>query len=416
MSCPTGYITGLQVRHGRDSKADTDMYDFKLKCGGRWGPWSGMTFSSFKEEKAVECPLKMHMTGLEVKQGRKEIGDVDTYDFKLQCSGVWQPYMGLSFSNEQAVASKECPPGMMAWGWRAYRGFVKRGDKDFYEFDLNCKGAEDGAAAVRRAPGLRELGLPQNVFVWSTKDVSTWLGALGLGEYSAAFESNKLQGDVLFLLLESHLQDMGMTKIGDRLYFMEVLTQLHDSTNRLAKAMGQLASTRTLPNLRKAGLPTEVVSWSIKEVAGFLRALSLTEWTEVFLNHRIQGDVMFSLTEPTLAEMGVSRIGDRLFLVDCLQSLYEELTAWKQKREQAFTGKVRQSVPALPGGSGQAGGAGGGGYGGAGGAAGGGYGGAGGGGRQASPLLKQLLAQGYTMQEVTELARTRPELVSQLFV
>lgn len=101
------------------------MYDFKLKCGGRWGPWSGMTFSSYKEEKAQECPLKMHMTGLEVKQGRKEIGDVDTYDFKLQCSGVWQPYMGLTFSNQQNLASKECPPGTMAFGWRAYRGFVK---------------------------------------------------------------------------------------------------------------------------------------------------------------------------------------------------------------------------------------------------------------------------------------------------
>ena len=35
---------------------------------------------------------------------------------------------------------------------------------------------------------------------------------------------------------------------------------------------------------------------------------------------------MFSLTEPVLAEMGVSKIGDRLYLVDCLQSLYEELT------------------------------------------------------------------------------------------
>ena len=23
-------------------------------------------------------------------QGRREFGDVDTYDFKLQCSGVWQ--------------------------------------------------------------------------------------------------------------------------------------------------------------------------------------------------------------------------------------------------------------------------------------------------------------------------------------
>ena len=36
---------------------------------------------------------------------------------------------------------------------------------------------------------------------------------------------NKLQGDVIFLLLESHLIDMGMKKIGDRLYFMEVPLQ-----------------------------------------------------------------------------------------------------------------------------------------------------------------------------------------------
>jgi len=413
MHCPTGYITGIQVRHGRDSKADTDMYDFKLKCGGRWGPWSGMTFASFKEEKSIECPLKMHMTGLEVKQGRKEIGDVDTYDFKMQCSGVWQPYMGLAFSNQQNLASKECPPGTMAFGWRAYRGFVKKGDRDYYEFDLNCKSADDAAAAVRRSPNLRDLGLPQNVFVWSTKDVSVWLGALGLREYAPAFVENKMQGDVIFLLLESHLHDMGMTKIGDRLYFMEVLTQLHDATNRLAKTVGQLASTRSLPNLQRAGLPTEVVSWSVKEVAGFLRALGLSEWTEVFLKHRIQGDVMFSLTETTLAEMGVSKIGDRLYLVDCLQSLYEELTAWKQAKEKSMAGKVRASVPALPGGSGAP--MGGATHGQAQQGMGGGGGGGGGGGRQPTALLQQLLSQGYTMQEVLALAQQRPELVSQLF-
>ena len=45
------------------------------------------------------------------------------------------------------------------------------------------------------------------------------------GEHSAAFEANGLQGDVIFLLLESHLQDMGISRIGDRLYFMEELTQ-----------------------------------------------------------------------------------------------------------------------------------------------------------------------------------------------
>ena len=68
MQCPSGFITGLTVRHGRDEKDDLDMYDFKLRCGDRWGAWSGMPFKSFKEEKATECPMKMHVTGLEVKQ------------------------------------------------------------------------------------------------------------------------------------------------------------------------------------------------------------------------------------------------------------------------------------------------------------------------------------------------------------
>ena len=207
MHCPGGFITGLTVRHGRNSKTDVDLYDFRLKCGGRrWGAWSGMPFSNLLEEKTMECPLQQYMTGLEVKQGRKEIGDVDTYDFKLQCSGVWQDYMGLQFSGQKNLASKECPSGTMAWAWRSYRGFVKRGDRDFYEFDLNCKPANEASAAVRRTPNLAELGLPQNVFVWSVKEVSVWLHALGLGEYAQAFVTHHVQGDVIFLLLESHLQ------------------------------------------------------------------------------------------------------------------------------------------------------------------------------------------------------------------
>ena len=44
---------------------------------------------------------------------------------------------------------------------------------------------------------------------------------MGLGEHGDAFKRHNLQGDVIFLLLESHLQELGMLKIGDRLYFME---------------------------------------------------------------------------------------------------------------------------------------------------------------------------------------------------
>ena len=416
MHCPTGFITGLMVRHGRDAKDDTDLYDFKLKCAGRWGAWSGMPFKGHQEEKSYECPMKMHMTGLEVKQGRREFGDVDTYDFKLQCSGVWQSYMGLKFDNLKQVASAECSDGMMASGWRSYRGFVRRGDKDMYEFDLHCKSASasDGAA-IRKMPNLRDLGLPANVFTWSADDVGKWLAALGLGEFAPAFAFHRLQGDVVFLLLESHLQEMGMSKIGDRLYFMEVLTQLHDAVNAYSKLKGvALTSSRSLPKLSHHRLPSEVVSWSVREVATWIRALGLPDYYDVLVPHRVQGDVMFSLKETDLAEIGIERIGDRLYIVDCLQSLYEQLTAWKKGREN-----VKVAVPALPGGGAGAGGGAAGyggagaGYGGAGGGAG--YGGGGGGGGGAArpgmqQLVQKLLAQGYSQEEVLALAQQRPDL------
>jgi hypothetical protein len=70
MQCPSGFITGVSVRHGRDDDDDTDLYDFKLRCGDRWSAWSGMPFKKLKQEKSAECPMKMHVTGLEVKQVR----------------------------------------------------------------------------------------------------------------------------------------------------------------------------------------------------------------------------------------------------------------------------------------------------------------------------------------------------------
>ena len=45
---------------------------------------------------------------MEVKRGRREIGDRDTYDFKLQCSGVWQSYLGMKFSGHQEEQRQAC--------------------------------------------------------------------------------------------------------------------------------------------------------------------------------------------------------------------------------------------------------------------------------------------------------------------
>ena len=352
--------------------------------------------------------MKMHMTGLEVKQGGASSA-TSTRTTSSRSSGVWQSYMGLKFDNLKQVASAECSDGMMASGWRSYRGFVRRGDKDMYEFDLHCKSASatDGAA-IRKMPNLRDLGLPANVFTWSADDVGKWLAALGLGEFAPAFAFHRLQGDVVFLLLESQLQEMGMSKIGDRLYFMEVLTQLHDAVNAYSKLKGvALTSSRSLPKLSHHRLPSEVVSWSVREVATWIRALGLPDYYDVLVPHRVQGDVMFSLKETDLAEIGIERIGDRLYIVDCLQSLYEQLTAWKKGRRTSRSPsprsrrrrrrRRRRGAAPVPG----KGGAGGGGHGGGG--------GGGGGGRGPGCSSSQSARAGLSQEEVL-VAQQRPDL------
>jgi hypothetical protein len=114
----------------RTRQEDRDLYDFKLKCGNRWTSWSGLWFKSEVEDKEWECPSKMYVTGMEVKRGRREFGDRDTYDFKLQCSGVWQSYLGMKYHGHQEEKRQECPNGEGTSGLKVFRGFVEWGDKD----------------------------------------------------------------------------------------------------------------------------------------------------------------------------------------------------------------------------------------------------------------------------------------------
>lgn len=231
MHCPSGFITGLHAVFGRSNKGDRDSYDFKLKCGDKWGSWFGMWFSAEtrKEDRRFECPSGLHVTGLEVKRGRIEMGDKDFFDFRLQCGGIWESYLGLRYAGHKETKGKECTGGQFAYGMKVTRGFVEKDDKDFYEFEINCKSMSDIPENLRATPKTDHLGLPDNVLLWTVADVKVWLQSLGLGEYCDAFNKNRLQGDVLFSLSEEHLVELGMKKMGDRLYFMEALQQLFES-------------------------------------------------------------------------------------------------------------------------------------------------------------------------------------------
>lgn len=228
MHCPAGFVTGVTASYGRSKKGDRDTYDFQLKCGDRWGLWFGLqTFGvKVRTEKQFECPSGLSMTGLEVKRGRVENGDQDFYDFKLQCGGVWDEWMGMVFKKEKESKAAECPRGEMAFGVKVSRGFRDNGDMDIYEFELNCKRIDQQAQTLRPLPSLKKLGLKKNVLLWSVKDVCKWLKALGLKQYVPKFEENRVHGDVIFQMSELHLIEMGMTIMGDRLYLMESLQQL----------------------------------------------------------------------------------------------------------------------------------------------------------------------------------------------
>jgi hypothetical protein len=212
--CPIGFITGIRVKYGRTREEDRDLYDFKLKCGLRWTSWSGLWFKNEIEDKTYECPSKMYVTGMEVKRGRREFGDKDTYDFKLQCSGVWQEYMGMKFGGHQEQAGTECPSGEGTSGLKVFRGFVEWGDKDLYEFELNCKSIAQNLASIRGLPDLKMLGLQRNVLVWDGEQLGSWLDALGLGSLVPSFLSHNIDGGTVFLLTEDHLKDLGFSVVG----------------------------------------------------------------------------------------------------------------------------------------------------------------------------------------------------------
>ena len=327
-----GFITGLRIRYGRTRQEDRDLYDFKLKCGTRWTSWSGLWFKNEVEDKTWECPSKMYVTGLEVKRGRSDWNDKDTYDFKLQCSGVWQSYMGMKFSGLQETHNKECPAGEGISGLKVYRGFLEWGDKDLYEYELNCKSIAANLASIRGLPDLKMLGLHRNVLTWDGEQLGPWLDALGLGDLVPHFPAHNVDGGTVFLLTEEHLKELGFTLVGDRLYFVEVLTQLYDDIVNWSAALGIQLATHPVPPLRKLGLSLQPTSWTVKDVCKVLKAVNLGEYMELFVEHRVQGDVLFNLTEENLKEMGVDKVGDRLLIVDIVQTLYEQVTGWQQQQ------------------------------------------------------------------------------------
>ena len=164
-------------------------------------------------------------------------------------------------------------------------------------------------AGASGLPDLKMLGLHRNVLTWDGEQLATWLDALGLGELAPNFLAHNIDGGTVFLLTEEHLKELGFNLVGDRLYFVELLTQLYDDIVNWSAALGIQLATHPVPPLKKLGLTPQPTSWTVKDVCKVLKAVNLGEYMELFVTHRVQGDVIFSLTEENLKEMGVDKVG-----------------------------------------------------------------------------------------------------------
>ena len=243
------------------------------------------------------------------------------------------------------------------------------------------------------------------VLVWDGEQLGAWLEALGLGDLAPSFLHHNVNGGTVFLLTEEHLRDLGFSVVGDRLYFIELLTQLcgiaetprhgprragdemsepasprdggahgtGTTTSSRGRARSACSSRRTrcrrfgrsasrcsrrrgasrtcarcsrlwgsrrappartsaTPPPKPSHRPSHPTAQATPSPRHPRHAAAAQEYVELFVEHRIQGDVLFNLTEENLKEMGIEKIGDRLLITDIVQTLYEQVTGWQQQQ------------------------------------------------------------------------------------
>jgi len=77
-----------------------------------------------------------------------------------------------------------------------------------------------------------------------------------------------------------------------------------------------------------------LVKWEAADIAGYLKSKGLEDFSEFFLSNGITGQVLHRLEDNDLKEMGVTKVGDRLKIMEALETLKKAKTL--QDREKVI--------------------------------------------------------------------------------
>lgn len=86
-------------------------------------------------------------------------------------------------------------------------------------------GSHEGAPAASNAP-LQPLATARHL-QWNSDKVGEWLAKMGLGQYARNFAEHRVTGDLLDLLTEGHMKELGVTLVGHRLLLVREIGALH---------------------------------------------------------------------------------------------------------------------------------------------------------------------------------------------
>lgn len=85
-------------------------------------------------------------------------------------------------------------------------------------------------------------------------------------------------------------------------------------------------------------------AWTAQKLSEYIAAKGLGDYSEFFLEHNIDGKVAHRLDDSNLKEMGVSKVGDRLKLLEALEALKKaqqqqtrEVTIWEGEEVLYFS-------------------------------------------------------------------------------
>nr|XP_033770405.1 deoxynucleoside triphosphate triphosphohydrolase SAMHD1 [Geotrypetes seraphini] len=86
--------------------------------------------------------------------------------------------------------------------------------------------AEERERTPEKEPGGQRPGA---FLQWDTEDVCAFLRSQNLGKYTAAFRENQIEGRWLLHITDSHLKELGVSPLGDRLELLHCLQKLNQA-------------------------------------------------------------------------------------------------------------------------------------------------------------------------------------------